>query len=645
MAPMTIGAAALVTLSIVTSRRVAEDLGRDLVDAATGAVQREVRDYLGEAVRVSDLYTRRVEQGVLGAADLRAWEQFMLDDLLTTPDVASICFGNERGEATWLLRAHGRLEVGRVIQGRNDEAIEFEMLPDGSTRPDPLRVYTYDPRQRPWYAAAIESRSPTWTPVYFWFGDQGADTETGAGYTRLVESSGGHPSGVLVVDVTLGSLSAFLATLPLAQAGVVFVIDDNGLLVASSEGAVNSQAGERLALHDSPNAAVRAAAAVLARFGASVAEDALPNDSLLRFDVGGEPVRAGVTPLRPGPGIDWRIVAVLPESAFLAEARATQQRAVFLGLVAVGGSIVLGFFLSRRLTDPLMQLARHVRRVAGGDFDSRLNLRAARELVQLSGELNQMAAGLRQRMELEQSLQLAMQVQAALLPDRPPAHPRLDIAGRSRYCDATGGDYFDFVDVSALPGGSVLVAVGDVMGHGIAAALLMATARAALRAAAADHASLGRLMTRVNDVLASDVRHGRFMTMALLVIDADRGTVRWSSAGHDPSMLLAAGSSTFVELEGGDLPLGVAPGVEYQEFTHDGLAVGSVLVIGTDGVWEARNGADEMYGKARMQATIARHAADSADEIARALEADHAAFLAGRAIQDDVTFVIVKRRG
>src|SRR5262249_28642064 len=156
----------------------------------------------------------------------------------------------------------------------------------------------------------------------------------------------------------------------------------------------------------------------------------------------------------------------------------------------------------------------------------------------------------------------------------------------SRYCEQTGGDYFDFIDIAPLSESSLLVAVGDVMGHGIAAALLMASARAALRSRALDAPALGALMTRTNDVLASNNRHNRFMTLPLLKIDGATGRVSWASAGHDPAIVFDPAADRFTELEGGDVPLGVMEGVEYPEYHSDPLTPGSVLVIGTDGIWE-----------------------------------------------------------
>src|SRR6185369_12835932 len=114
----------------------------------------------------------------------------------------------------------------------------------------------------------------------------------------------------------------------------------------------------------------------------------------------------------------------------------------------------------------------------------------------------------------------------------------------------------------------------------------------------------------------------RFMTLTLLQIDAESRAMKWASAGHDPAIVFTPDSQTFHELEGGDLALGIMEGIEYQEFQGDPLPANSVLVIGTDGVWEMWNEQGEMYGKDRLQAVIqANHTRPSAD-IALALEAD-----------------------
>jgi sigma-B regulation protein RsbU (phosphoserine phosphatase) len=636
VSPIVVVSVLLVCLSWASSARVSESLGREVMTGAARSAATEVRDYLSDAVRTSDRYARRLEGGVLPDPPKEAWERPMLDDLMTTPNVASICYGNAAGDATWLLRGPGRLEIGRAHAGAENGAIEFAFDPAAAVpRGPPLRVYTYDPRTRPWWSAATNSDGPRWTPIYPWFAGNSADTTIGAGYVRKFTNPDGALRGVLVIDVTLGALSGFLRQLDLStRGGRVFIIDNDGRLVAASHGPVTDDAGERNMLSASllPTSSNSSA-------GGDSSRHFQPGN--LRVAIDGAPARAQVSELNPYPGIQWRLITALPDSAFLADAQAVRRRSLVTGAAVTLASLALGVALSRYLSDPVLSMTRHVKRVGAGDFDARLHLRAARELSVLSDEINAMAGGLKQRMVLEQSLAVAMQVQQSLLPEKDPAHAKLDVAGRSRYCDHTGGDYFDFIDVAPLSESSLLLAVGDVMGHGIAAALLMASARASLRTNILDQPTLGQLMTRINRILAANNRHSRFMTMAILKIDGDSGALTWASAGHDPPILYHAQADQFRELDGGEIPLGIMEDVEFQEYRGESLKNDSVLVIATDGVWETFNEKDEQYGKGRLRALIRAHHASPA----AALEADLAAFRGARSYADDVTFVIVKPVG
>jgi sigma-B regulation protein RsbU (phosphoserine phosphatase) len=153
---------------------------------------------------------------------------------------------------------------------------------------------------------------------------------------------------------------------------------------------------------------------------------------------------------------------------------------------------------------------------------------------------------------------------------------------------------------------------------------------------------LGALMERVNNVLSSDP-HGLFMTLALVIIEPQRSQVRWASAGHDPVIAYDPGGDRFIELDGGDIPLGISSGYSYQAFSQTGIGVGWILFIGTDGVWEAREESmTEMYGKQRLRDCIRANSGKSAQAIADAIEASLAKFVGRAPVLDDITFVIVR---
>jgi len=639
--PILVVSGTLVFVFTANSRHISEDLGATLVRSSTDRVAAEIQAYLQSAVRVSDRYARQINENTLPVFNLSAWERPMLDDLLTIPDVASICFGNVEGNATWLLRNEGRLEVGGSDGTRAGDAAEFRIDANGKIDPTPLRGrYTYDPRKRPWYQIALKREFASWTPIYFWFGEQGKDSQTGSGFTRAIRNSAGELQGVLVIDVTLSALSDYLRRLPFTKEGYVYIVDEQNLLVAASHGSVNSAKGERLPLSKSDHPVAQATAAAM-----SGPEQADFNSGVLSagsIDIGGNPARLLVTKFENYPGINWKIVVVIPEATFLADAQRAQRNAIGLAAVAVIASVLLGLHLAGRLAGPMLRLIDHVQRIGRGDFDSRVYLTHNRELMELSTELNKMAGNLHQHFEVQQSLRIAREIQQSLLPARDPSVPGLDVAGRSHYCETTGGDYYDFIDVSSIAHKKLLVAVGDVVGHGIGAALLMAAARAAVRSHAHYEPDLARLIRNVNQVLAEDRRHQQFMTMALVLIDPTHRLFRWASAGHDPAIVYRAATDTFEEIGGGDIPLGIETGVQYLDYEMSGLLDGDVLVIGTDGIWDTRSSAGEWFGKERLRQIVRDHAAKPAAEIANQLEAELCKFRETRPQFDDVTFVIVR---
>jgi len=237
----------------------------------------------------------------------------------------------------------------------------------------------------------------------------------------------------------------------------------------------------------------------------------------------------------------------------------------------------------------------------------------------------------------------AMDVQQNLLPNPGFVWDGLDIAGRSLFCDQTGGDYYDYFEKSDSASRTISIMAGDVSGHGLPSALLMTTARAFLRECASRSGSVSTIVGHVNRHLTHDVQaSGRFMTLFYAEIDCKDRSIRWVRAGHEPALVYDPRSGEFGELGGqGGLPLGVFGDARYEEY-HRELAAGQVLVIGTDGIWEARNREGRMFGKLLLQQVIrdnvVRPAAEIVEKVLEALKQ----FLFPLDIQDDATLVVVK---
>jgi sigma-B regulation protein RsbU (phosphoserine phosphatase) len=327
-------------------------------------------------------------------------------------------------------------------------------------------------------------------------------------------------------------------------------------------------------------------------------------------------------------------------------------------LVNTGGILILlllivlasAFLMSFRLTRPIRELAEASNRVADGDLEARVEVDRKDELGQLGDAFNKMVPALHDRMKIRESLAVAMQVQQSLLPQDSPKLAGLDIAGHSEYCDETGGDYYDFIQLDQLGPDHLAIAVGDVTGHGIAAALLMATGRALIRSHANTTNSLGEVFTAVNKQLCDSEFTGRFMTVMYLIVENPGETngpirLRYLSAGHDPVVVYRPVDDRFFELAGHDIPLGIDSDWAYNQETSDALQPGDVLVVGTDGVWECFNTANEQFGKDRMREVIRKASDGSADDIASAVSVACKDWRGSREQDDDITLVVVKLEG
>src|SRR6516165_177164 len=289
---------------------------------------------------------------------------------------------------------------------------------------------------------------------------------------------------------------------------------------------------------------------------------------------------------RVGEDLVWVVGVIAPKADFVGDVWRTQAFALAAAAVAVLAAVALAFALASTVSRPVHAMIGFMRRIGGGDLEARAEFGGSGEFRQLADALNRMIADLRDRLRLLHSLGIAMEVQRRLLPTRAPRVRGIEVAGHSTYCDETGGDYFDFLVLDKAAPDQVLVALGDVMGHGVAAALVMAGVRAVLRDRAVAAGDLAELMGRLNNLIAADHGGERFMTMFLAVLDSKSKTMRWVSAGHDPVIVFDPADNRFTEVGEGDLPLGVTDDTEYSERTFPALRPGQILFIGTDGVWE-----------------------------------------------------------
>ena len=263
-------------------------------------------------------------------------------------------------------------------------------------------------------------------------------------------------------------------------------------------------------------------------------------------------------------------------------------------------------------------------------------------VVELQAAMKKVAKYSKHLEQIIAALNVAQEVQQSLLPQRPPKEECFDMAGSSLYCDETGGDYFDYIELPGMGADVYAIVVGDVSGHGISSALLMAGVRAYLRGRVYQAGSVADIITDVNRLVSADtIETNQFMTLFFLVMEAQTGRITWVRAGHDPALLYSPDEDQFEKLEGQGLPLGVDESWHYQDSTQT-LKPGQILVLTTDGVLEAHNEKGEMFGRDRLIEIIRRYAGLGAEGIRLAIIDAVTAFRGEAHQEDDITLVVLK---
>ncbi|MFP4588035.1 MAG: SpoIIE family protein phosphatase [Desulfohalobiaceae bacterium] len=306
-------------------------------------------------------------------------------------------------------------------------------------------------------------------------------------------------------------------------------------------------------------------------------------------------------------------------------------------------STLLALFSARTVIRPVMKLARTADALARGDFSSRVSISSGDELQELGKTFNDMSFRLQENERMRHALAVARETQQYLLPKQAPEVKGYDISGRSVYSDETGGDYYDFIELEDAGQQKLGIAVGDVSGHGLGVALLMASARGVIRSHAARfNSDLGNLFEMLNRHLLRDTGDGRFLTLFYGLLDAGKNSLIWSSAGHEPGLWLQREKGRIVELPSTGMPLGISSQARHEQAGPIQLQEGDIVLLGTDGIRETRNQNREMFGMERVENILRSQAHKSTREILSSIVQSLEEFRGQTSQEDDVTLVAIK---
>jgi sigma-B regulation protein RsbU (phosphoserine phosphatase) len=264
-------------------------------------------------------------------------------------------------------------------------------------------------------------------------------------------------------------------------------------------------------------------------------------------------------------------------------------------------------------------------------------LRAISDHVALALENAQLHRELLHKQRMERDLALARSIQLGLLPEHPPMLDGFEIAVSHRPSLEVGGDYYDFI---ALAPDTMLAVVADVEGKGVGSAMVMANLQATLHALLAHLHSLERLVESLNDMILTDTRGQKYMTMFVALLDQPHRALHYVNAGHVPPAVVRPSGEVDYLREGG-MVVGLFPSVKYERGTVR-MQPGDIFVACTDGITEAMNAQDEEYGRERLMELVGRKRDLRAHEIVQSVLTEVDLFSRGGTHEDDRVILILK---
>jgi sigma-B regulation protein RsbU (phosphoserine phosphatase) len=312
-------------------------------------------------------------------------------------------------------------------------------------------------------------------------------------------------------------------------------------------------------------------------------------------------------------------------------------------------ALIPGVVLTRRITNAVADLYQATQFVKAGDFSRRIQMKQRDQLGELGESFNQMTNSIgtlieeqNKRQRLENEISIAREVQNQLFPSTLPSVPGVEIEAICKAARSVSGDYYDFIQLSPT---HIAIAIADISGKGISAALLMASLQAALRSQmlveGSECLSMVELVSRLNKHLVRNTGDDRFATFFIAVYDSATRTLRYTNAGHLPAFLICNGTSE--RLDKGGMVLGVVEDYVYEEGS---LTIGqdSLLIGYSDGLIEPENVYGEEFGIRRLEEAAVRVQGAAPLMVAESLMAAAEEWAGTPEQADDMTVIVARLR-
>ena len=552
--------------------------------------------------------------------------------------------------------------------------LAFAAFPNGVQLKYPWSrtVLGFDPRTRSWYTQAVAQKGKLCWSESYWSAT--GTNELTITCSKAVYDSSGKLFCVLGADVSVEAVSREFIASQTGRAGMSFLVNSKGEVIAGGDiyRQLSGDWDKTVRLPSLLNGISPDGIQLWEKMKTMV-----PGTMLLKIN--NVSCFAAYAPIRE---CNWCLAILQPQETALKDVAAMEARfkknqeeaqPVFRSYIFESGIIFItlslsllilillfGYFLAKHLTKPIFKLMDGAREIGTGHLDYKIELHTGDELEQLGDTFNKMASDLQtyirnlnraacDKQRVESELKAAAEIQLSMLPGKfPPFPERTDVDVYARMIPAreVGGDLYDFVFVDDK---HLFFAVGDVSGKGIPAALFMATAKTLMRGFARSGLSPAKILHMANNYLADENDTGMFITVFCGILDCSTGEAVCCNAGHNPPLRLSAdGYSSFIKLPA-CFPLGPFATEFNSVYTEEHLTLkkGESLFLYTDGVTEALNLGNELFGEGRLKLALAAAPLSSnplketVDVLLRILH-EHAA---DAPQSDDITMMVIQYNG
>jgi signal transduction histidine kinase/CheY-like chemotaxis protein len=379
-------------LSFKNGQQAVNNLVDRLMDKSSSLVSERLDNYLNTPPKINQMNLDAIELGLLDLQDFKTAGHYFWKQLQVYPDISYIAYALSDGTYAG---------AGRFLAGQGVTIDELSPETQGRTytyatdvkgnRTEVVAVYDdYEPLTEAWYRDTVKAGKPVWGAPFNW---DDAPEFISVSINSPIYDKNNRLLGIIGVDLLLSSISVFLQQLRISPTAKTFIIERNGLLIASSstESPFTLVAGEakRLSAFDSSDPQIQATVRSLRQKFGDFQE--IKDKQQLRFQIEGQQQFVRITPWKDEYGLDWLVVTTIPESDFMAQIHANNQTTIALCFLALVVAVGLGLMTSRWITGPILNLSKAAAAIAQGNLNQNVEVENIIELGALSRSFNEMA--------------------------------------------------------------------------------------------------------------------------------------------------------------------------------------------------------------------------------------------------------------